>query len=433
MRLHWESWLLRLALLATAAYQVTSGNKDGAVVAGEGLVVSLLPLVVQRLSGTHVPRPLEVAFVLGMALQFISESTKLFELFTYWDKVVHPTLVALTGMIAAWFLLGYRDAFGKRVPVHLAGAFGMLLAMAVGAFWEFVEFASDWFGDANLQKSNADTMTDIISNDIGAFVATLFGLWLYTHVFSENQRRELGLIARWLAHGPRLLLQRHGRAIGAVACAAFAGVLFLAQWIDRDEPALASGLSSGQSRSWNFVADPSGDTLVLAGDWVADARGICRENLEHPKPGSEKMGVLELVPGSVYGDQPYSVEARYFEERPPIEQGTEMNGGIAFGIRDDKDFDLLEQSALHDILRLDRYVRGNRRDLREMLFRTHGNEWHVLHVDVSGSSVTASVDGETVFSVDQVPDTQGGIGLWARTAAATCFSDARVAVGGNGG
>ena len=203
MRLHWESWLLRLALLATVAYQVTSGNQDGAMVAGEGFVVCLLPLLVQRLAGTHVPRPLELAFVLGMALQFMSESTKLFELFTYWDKVVHPTLVALTGMIAAWFLLGYRDALGKRIPIHLAAAFGMLLAMCVGAFWEFVEFGSDWFGDANLQKSNADTITDIMSNDIGAFVATLFGLWLYTHVFGDNQRRELGLIARWLAHGPR--------------------------------------------------------------------------------------------------------------------------------------------------------------------------------------------------------------------------------------
>jgi len=50
---------------------------------------------------------------------------------------------------------------------------------------------------------------------------------------------------------------------------------------------------------------------------------------------------------------------------------------------------------------------------------------------VSGSSVTASVDGETVFSVDQVPDTQGGIGVWARATAATCFSDARVSVGGD--
>jgi hypothetical protein len=76
---------------------------------------------------------------------------------------------------------------------------------------------------------------------------------------------------------------------------------------------------------------------------------MCRVNLEYPKPGSEKMGLLELAPDSVYGDRPCSVQAKYFEERPPITQGTEMDAGIAFGIRGDKDFDLLEQSALHDV------------------------------------------------------------------------------------
>jgi len=435
VRHHWESWLLRLVLLSVATFQVATGNKDGAIVAGEGFVVSLAPLLMQRLAGTHVPRLLELVFVFGMALQFISESTKLFELFTYWDKVVHPALVALTGMIAAWFLLGYRDAFGKRVPVHLAGVFGMLLAMAVGAFWEFVEFASDWFGDANLQKSNADTMTDIISNDIGAFVATLLGLWLYTRFFTKNQRRELGLIALWVAHGPAVLVRRYGRWLGTTASVGFAGILFLSQWVDRDTPALASGLPAGVSRAWDFVADPLSDTQVLSGDWVPDERGICRENLEHPKPGSEKMGLLELAPEGVYGvgGQTYRVEARYFEERPPLSQGSEMDVGIAFGIRDDKDFHLLEQSALHDILRLDRYVHGRRRDLREKLFRTHGNEWHVLRLDVSGSTVSGSVDGLNVFTVDGVPDTDGSVGLWARAAAATCFSAASISVVANGG
>ena len=179
----------------------------------------------------------ETVHLLARQLPLVS---KLFELFTYWDKVVHPALVALTGMIAAWFLLGYRDAFGKRVPVHLAGVFGMLLAMAVGAFWEFVEFASDWFGDANLQKSNADTMTDIIANDIGAFVATLLALFVFVHVFSANQRREMGEVARWLTHGPGVLLDRHGRIVGAAAAVLFAVVMGAAQWVDRDEPALAS-------------------------------------------------------------------------------------------------------------------------------------------------------------------------------------------------
>jgi hypothetical protein len=426
---HWESWLLRLALLATGAYQIVSGNTNGTLVAAEGLIVSLLPRLIERLSKAHVPRPLEFAFVLGMALQFISESTKLFELFTYWDKIVHPTLVALTAMIGGWLLLGYRDAFGKRIPIQLAGAFGLLLGASVGAFWEFVEFASDWFGDANLQKSNADTLTDIIANDLGAFVATVFGLWLYSHVLSPNQRREIGTIAGWLADGPERVFDRHGRVIGTVLAGVFAAILFLAQWIDRDSPALASGLPVGDSHAWNFVSDPHGAAQVLAGDWVPDERGICRVNLEHPKPGSEQMGLLELAPSSVYGDRPFRLQVRYFEERPPISAGTEMDAGVAFGIRDDKDFNLVEQSALHDVLRLDRYIHSKRRDMREKLLRTHGNEWHTLQVDVAGSTVIAWIDGETIFSVSDVPDIRGGIGIWARAAAATCFSEAEVVVG----
>jgi hypothetical protein len=431
---HAESWLLRLALVATAVFQIVGGNTQGAVVAFEGLLVSLLPVLIQRLSKTHVPRPLEFAFTLGIALQFISESTKLFELFTYWDKIVHPTLVALTAMIAAWLLLGYRDAFHKRIPIQLAAAFGILTGTCVGAFWEFIEFASDWFGDANLQKSNGDTMTDIIANDIGAFVATLFGVWLYTRVFTDSQRRETGLIASWLSRGPARFIDRHGRVIGTAVALLFAIVLAASQWIDHGEPALASRLPEGQSRTYVFTQDPLGDTQVLAGDWLPDPRGICRVNLEHLKPGSEKMGLLELAPGSVYGvnGQPFSIQVRYFEERPPLLQGTEMDAGIAFGIRDDKDFDLLEQSALHDVVRLDHYIHGKRRDLREKLFRTHGNEWHTLRVDVAGARVAASVDDQTVFSVDNVPDTAGGVGLWARAAAATCFSDAQITVGGGG-
>lgn len=430
--LHLESWLLRLALLGTLAFQLVTRNKDGATVAAEGFVVSLVPLAIERLSKTHVARPLEFAFVLGMALQFISESTKLFELFTYWDKIVHPTLIALTAMIVAWLVLGFRDAFDNRLPTQFAAVLSLLLGMSLGAFWEFVEFTSDYFGDANLQKSNGDTMTDIMANNIGAFVAMLLGMWLYCHVFSQEERRDIGAIARWLAHGPTNAVRRHGRVIGSVAAVLLAGVLFLSQWVDRNPPALASGLPNGQSAHWDFVADPSTGFLVLAGDWVPDPeRGICRVNLEHPKPGSEKPGLLQLAPGEAYGadGQAYRVRARYFEERPPIVEGTEMDGGIAFGIRDATDFDLLEQSALHDVLRLDHYIHGKRRDLREKLYRTHGNEWHVLQVDVAGGHATATVDDQSVYSVDKVSDTAGGIGLWARTAAATCFSEADVTVG----
>ncbi|HEY3063228.1 MAG TPA: hypothetical protein VGL99_30010, partial [Chloroflexota bacterium] len=180
--MRWESWLLRLALAGLAIFQVVTGNPQGAFVAAEGAVVALIPRLVERLSKTEVPRSMEALFVFGIALQFVSESLKLFEQFTYWDKIVHPTLVALTAWLSAWLLLGYRDAFRKRLPVHVIAAVGLLLGIAVGATWEYVEFASDWFGDADLQKSNADTMTDLISNDVGAFVALQFSLRLYGYL-----------------------------------------------------------------------------------------------------------------------------------------------------------------------------------------------------------------------------------------------------------
>jgi hypothetical protein len=430
---HWESWVLRVALLALAGYQLATGNRPGATVAIEGFVVSLIPLAIERLSKTHVPRLLEVAFVGGITLQFVSESTKLFELFTYWDKIVHPTLVALTALIAAWLIASYAEVQRKNMPVHLSAALALLLGMCVGAMWEYVEFASDWFGDANLQKSNGDTMTDVIANNIGAFVATLVGLWIFTQVLKPSQRQEMGHIAQWLAHGPSRVLDRFGRPIGVAVGVLFAAVVVLSQTIDLNRPALASGLAAGQAQEWALAQEPTSDVLQLSGDWVPDERGVCRVNLEHPKPGSEKMGVLQLGPGTGYGldGQAFSVSTQYFEERPPREQGTEMDAGIAFGIRDSDNFLLLEQSALHDVLRLDEYVHGRRRDVREILARTHGDEWHTLGVRVDGAHVTALLDAQPMFEtdLDDAQLAQGGVGVWARAAAATCFSDAQAEVG----
>ena len=435
--LHWESWLLRLVLVGIICVQVALRNPQGAVVAGEGVVVSLLPILIQKISKTHFPRALELAFVAGMTLQFASESTKLFEVFYYWDKVVHPTLIALTAMMSGWILLGYSEAYDIHIPTHFAALFGWLVGASLGAFWEFVEFFSDWFGNTDLQKSNGDTMTDMLSNDIGAFIATLVGLWIYFHVLSRQERREMGQIGRWLTRGVTEVLDRHGRVVGSVLAVLVSILLLATQWVDRDIPALAQGLAPGQSQDWSLSGRSTlpSDARVLVGTWQSDTQaGICRVDLEDgqvPIPGSEKMGVLELDPSSTFGNdgQAFSVMAHYFEQRPPKVQGTQMDAGIAFGIRDEQNFYVLEQSALHDIVRLDRYVHGKRRDVREKLLRTHGNEWHVLQVRVREGVVSAVVDGQEIYAVSGVPETAGGIGLWARTSAATCFDSVSVQVG----
>src|SRR5690348_13559792 len=87
---HRTSWVLRAVLVVILIVQLVRGYMGGATVAAEGVVASFIPLLVSRFSGRHVPWLLEVTFVLAMVLQFGSEALKLFELFTYWDKLVHP-------------------------------------------------------------------------------------------------------------------------------------------------------------------------------------------------------------------------------------------------------------------------------------------------------------------------------------------------------
>src|SRR5437762_1061364 len=102
-------------MLAALAYQLATRNVGGATTLTEGVVVSLAPLLVHRFSRTHVPRLIELAFMLIIALQFTSESFKLFEIYYYWDKIVHPAEVLLATFAFALLLLGYDDFYELKI------------------------------------------------------------------------------------------------------------------------------------------------------------------------------------------------------------------------------------------------------------------------------------------------------------------------------
>jgi hypothetical protein len=430
---HWESWALRVLLVGIVAYHASHGNWNGAIVAGEGILAVMIPLLISRFSGWHVPRLLELTFVLAMVLQFGSESFKLFEIFTYWDKLVHPAEIFLAAGVATFLFLGYRELHRLGIPDGLAAAGAMLFGMTLGATWELVEFALDWFGNANLQKSNADTLTDILTNDVGAIFGTLAAFWLYRHKTAPHQRSEFGEIAEWMTDRLAQLLARHGFLVGVAVAILVTGIVAAGWLIDR-QPIPPPPSATGQSGTWTFSpgSGTSGPFGVLLGEWGTDERGICRTNTERPPPGSEQMGLLMLGPGTSYGDGvSYLASTRLLAERPPLGSGTAMEVGIAFGVRGPDDFYLLSASMLHDVLILERYVHGRRRDLREERLRWRGDEWHTLGVEVRGDRALATADGRPIFEERGLAETNGGVGLWARVTTAGCFGEARVEPGGS--
>jgi hypothetical protein len=304
----------------------------------------------------------------------------------------------------------------------------MLFGMTLGASWELVEFAFDWFGNANLQKSNADTLTDVLTNDAGAIFGALFAFWLFRHHTTEAQRLKCGEIADWLTDRLARLLERHGFAVGIAVGLAFATTIGLGWLMDR-RPIPPPPLSSGQPETWDFTQSGTAHAASVLGEWQPEEQGICYVTADKPLPGSEKMGLLALEPESSYGsDGPFALTATYVVDRPPLGDGTAMEAGLAFGIRNPDNFYLLRASAIHDVVAIERYVHGRKRVLREERLRTRGDEARALTVQVQGDHVAATVDGRPVLREDGLVETAGGVGLWARATARACFSDAQVMV-----
>ncbi len=393
-----------------------------------GVLVTLIPVLITHFSGWRVPRALELTFVFGMFLQYTSESLKLFEIFTYWDKLVHPAEIFLATGVATFLLLGYRECHRLDIPDGLAAFGAMLFGMALGASWELVEFAFDWFGNANLQKSNADTMTDILTNDAGAVFGALFAFWLFRHHTDARAREECGRIADWLTGRLAELLGRHGVLVGVLVGLAFAAIIFAGWYIDRGPiPNPPAGI--GHAEEWPFAATdaPPSDSQVLLGEWQPTDQGYCRVYSEPPRPGSEKMGLVALEPDASFGTNGgFRVSGRYYLQRPPLGAGTAMDAGLVFGLRDPGDFYVLVASAIHDTVALHRYLHGHIRWVREEHYLTRGDEAHDLSVTVQGDRVAASIDGKTLFDERGIVDTAGGIGLWARVTTLGCFSDVQV-------
>lgn len=168
------------------------------------------------------------AIAVGVLLPLVSAVFGLYDRVEHWGKFVHAVDAACVTLAFGLLLLGWRE----RNRVDLSDELCTLLAMFVGVLfgisWEVAEFMIDWVLDSDLQKSNTDTMTDLLWVDAAAVLAALVAMRVYCHAATSADRAQLGGIAEWLADGPSRLLDRHGLALlTIVACVIAAAVATL--------------------------------------------------------------------------------------------------------------------------------------------------------------------------------------------------------------
>lgn len=174
----------------------------------------------------------------GLALPIVSTLVGLYDSVEHWGKLVH----AVDGFCAAFLfgllLLAWRNATRVDLADELAGLMTVFFGLLFGVLWEIVEFVRDWVAYSDLQKSNMDTMTDFLCNDVATVIAMLIALRVFFHHIGAADRHELGRVAEWLVDGPSRVLNRHGMALTVIAIGVIAGTLASLWFAGRPVPGI---------------------------------------------------------------------------------------------------------------------------------------------------------------------------------------------------
>jgi len=188
--------------------------------------------------GGRALRGIILTLAVGVLLPLASVAFGLYDRVLHWGKFIHAVDAACATFIFAMLLLGWREWNHIDLSDELAALLAMFAGILFGVLWEIVEFVRDWVASSDLQKSNADTMTDFLCNDIAAIAAVLIGVRVYCHLTTSGDRQELATVAEWLVDGPSRVLERHGFALAIIVSCVIAMCVALLWFAGRPVPGL---------------------------------------------------------------------------------------------------------------------------------------------------------------------------------------------------
>jgi len=156
-----------------------------------GMVVMLLPGILQRKMRITIPSGMHIAYAIFLfCAVYLGEVHYFYFRIPHWDTMLHTFSGFALGAVGI-SIIGLLNK-SKSVPLSLSPAFvaifAFCFAVAAGTVWEIYEYTVDSIANLNMQKymlesgellagraALADTMKDIIVDSIGALVISVVG------------------------------------------------------------------------------------------------------------------------------------------------------------------------------------------------------------------------------------------------------------------
>jgi|GEM_PF-195863 len=174
------TWALWALLVVVIAWGLWEGLWRAAFVAAITLVVTMLPLVIQRWADFRLPRALVFLIsAFAVCTLLLGEVFDFYETYWWWDVALHSGSAVMFGLFGIILIMLIFDNASINASPIMVAFLAFCFAMAVGAVWEIFEFGMDQIFGLNMQKSGiVDTMWDLIVDALGGIIGSTAG-WIY--------------------------------------------------------------------------------------------------------------------------------------------------------------------------------------------------------------------------------------------------------------
>ncbi|HSU72804.1 MAG TPA: hypothetical protein VLJ21_03065 [Candidatus Binatia bacterium] len=169
------SWLMRAALLVSGIFLILQGDSLG-LLALIAFVVTFIPTFLRAKYDIQVPWWIESLIVLGFFLDVVIGSEfAVYTNITGFDWITHLLGTFIISIIALSIVYSLKVTGNIKVSHNMIWWFVVVFALAVGAFYEIIEFVTDQILATNSQISLVNTMIDLINDFIGGIVTATWG------------------------------------------------------------------------------------------------------------------------------------------------------------------------------------------------------------------------------------------------------------------
>lgn len=178
---------MQAGMLAVAVAGMISGNFTWVPAALIALFMSATPSILRRDLKILLPLELNFMIVLALFLHVVGGFSGFYDRVAWWDHLTHITsasLIAVLGLVVVVSLDKYTDRI--ELPRAFLALFIVMFTMAVGVFWELMEYACDQLTGSFLQYSLDDTMVDLFFDAFGGLIVAAAGDYYIKHASEER-------------------------------------------------------------------------------------------------------------------------------------------------------------------------------------------------------------------------------------------------------